>query len=378
MKSPRIRLALGLTLIMAAFASPIRAAEPESLRSGIDRSGIDASVRPQDDFFRYVNGGWIARTAIPADRPSYGAVFVLRDKSESKLRAIIEEAAASKENPEGSDARKIGDLYASFMDEARAEQLGMKPIEADFARVDAIADKAALIRTSASFAREGVTGLFGGFVNTDAKRSDQYIIYLNQSGLSLPDESYYREAAFKPIRDKFLAHVEKMFELAGIPDPKAKAASVLSVETALAKHHLDRVKNRDRLLTYNKVDRKGLDALAPGFDWTAWLSSFGAPAVDELVVRQPEYFRAISKLLDEVSLDDWKAWMKWHVLHAAAPFLSKAFVSENSAFFERTLEGAPRCACAGSEALKSSSGASATRPARSTWRNIFLRPRRPG
>jgi putative endopeptidase len=341
MKTPWIRLAQGLTLIAATLGPITRAADPETARSGIDRSGFDKSVRPQDDFFRYVNGGWIARTEIPADRASYGSFYVLRDKSESNLRSIIEEAAASTTNPVGSDARKIGDLYASFMDEARADQLGKKPIEADFVRIDAIGDRAALIRTLAEFQRAGVTGLFGGFVAPDAKRSDQYIIYLNQSGLSLPDESYYREAKFQPIREKFVAHVERMFELAGIPEPKSAAARVMAVETGLAKHHLDRVKNRDRLLTYNKVDRKGLLALSPGFDWTAWLSSFGAPAVAEVVVRQPDFLREMDRLLVLVPLDDWKVWMKWHVLDEAAPLLSKPFVDANFEFFQKTLDGAP-------------------------------------
>ena len=179
------------------------------------------------------------------------------------------------------------------MDEARADQLGKKPIEADLARVDAITDKAALDPApSPSFQREGVTGLFAAFVSNDAKKSDQYILYLNQSGLSLPDESYYREDKFKPIREKFVAHVEKMFALAGIPEPKAEAAKVMAVETALAKNHWDRVKSRDRTLTYNKMDRKALDSLSPGFDWNAWFSTYGDAKIDEVVVRQPDYFKA--------------------------------------------------------------------------------------
>jgi putative endopeptidase len=340
MHSPWIRLALGLPLVVAAAHGSTHAADLAPARSGIDRSGFDNKVRPQDDFFRYVNGGWIARTEIPADRPSYGASYVLRDKSESNSRAIIEALAAKRDNPVGSDERKISDLYTSFMDEARADQLGMKPIEADSARIDAITDKPAFLHALAEFQREGVTGLFGGFVSTDDKRSDRYIIYLNQSGLTLPDESYYREAGFRPIREKFTTHVEKMLALAGIPEPKSAAARVMAVETSLAKHHLDRVRNRDRIRTYNKFDRKGLDSLAPAIDWTAWLDRFGAPQVEELVVRQPDYLAAMSKLLGEVALDDWKLWLKWHALHAAAPFLSKPFVAENFAFFEHTLQGA--------------------------------------
>jgi putative endopeptidase len=344
MKSIRTSLALiavtlfTLGIVPRAFADD-RKATVAGAHAG--HEGFDASVRPQDDFFRHINGGWIASTEIPPDRPAYGSFHQLRDKSESSLRAIIEEAAAATGNAPGSEARKIGDLYKSFMDEARVEQLGIKPIEADLAQVDAIKDKADLIPTIARFQREGVTGLFIAFVTSDAKKSDQYILYLNQSGLSLPDEAYYREAKFKPLREKFLAHVEKMFKLAGIPDAKAEAASVMAVETALAKHHWDRVKSRDRTLTYNKMDRKALDSLSPGIDWNAWFSAFGDAKIDELVVRQPDYFKAISTILADTPLADLKAWLKWQVLHDAASLLSKPFVQEDFDFFDKTLTGSP-------------------------------------
>src|SRR5262249_34078163 len=154
-------------------------------------------------------------------------------------------------------------------------------------------------------------------------------------------ESYYREAKFKDIREKYRAHVERMLGLAGIAQPKEAAARVMAVETELAKHHWDRVRNRDRTLTYNKKNRKELDALTPGFDWSAYFQSFGARGIDEVIVRQPDYFTALAGMLDKISLDDWKLWMKWQVLHDAAPLLSKPFVDENFAFFGRTLTGAP-------------------------------------
>jgi putative endopeptidase len=338
---PWIRLLLCASLLASSFPIVVRAADRAAARSGVDTSGFDTAVRPQDDFFRYVNGGWIARTTIPADRSAYGSFFALRDKSESNLRTIIEQMAATAGNPTGPEARKLGDLYASFMDEARANELGKKPAEADFARIDAITDKASLISTLALLQREGVTGLFGALVSNDFKQSDRHILYLDQGGISLPDESYYRDAKFKPIREKFVAHVEKMFELAGSADPKAAAARVMAVETGLAKHHWDRVKSRDRTLTYNKLDRKQLDALALGYDWTTWLKGYGVKPIDEVVVRQPDYFTAMAKLLDQVSLDDWKTWLKWQVLHEAAPFLSAPFVEEDFAFFSKTLTGTP-------------------------------------
>jgi putative endopeptidase len=341
MRSSWIHIVATSTFLIAAGVGLRALAEgAQAARTAAGHEGFDTSVRPQDDFFRHVNGGWIASTEIPPDRPAFGSFFQLRDKSESNSRAIIEEAAAS-DSPVGSEARKIGDLYKSFTNEARAEQLGKKPIEADLGRVDGIAEKSAVIPTIASFQREGVTGLFVAFVSNDFKKSDEYILYLNQSGLSLPDEAYYRDDKFKPIREKFLAHVEKIFELAGISDAKAEAAKVMSVETALAKNHWDRVKSRDRTLTYNKMDRTALNSLSPGVDWNAWFSAFGDAKIDNVVVRQPDYFKAISKVFEETPLADIKAWLKWHVLRNAAPYLSKPFVDENFAFFEKTLSGAP-------------------------------------
>jgi putative endopeptidase len=315
---------------------------PEHPRSGITADGIDPTVRAQDDFFRHINGGWIKRVEIPSDRALYGSFVQLLDKSEANLRAIIEEAARHDDHAD-AEVRKIGDLYASFMDERQADKLGLDPIKHDLQKVDEITDKASLTRLVAELQREGLGGLFGGFVRPDDKHSDRYIVNLVQGGISLPDKSYYQDARFKPIREKFLTHLETMFRLAGQAAPKEAASTVMAVETELATHHWDRVRSRDRTLTYNKKDRKELEALAPGLDWSAWFQALGAPdrEIRELIVRQPEYFTALAAMLDKVSLADWKTWLKWHVLQDAAPYLSKSFVDENFAFSGRVLTGAP-------------------------------------
>ncbi|WP_165249960.1 M13 family metallopeptidase [Paludisphaera soli] len=314
---------------------------PASTRSGVDPSGFDKSVRPQDDFFRYVNGGWMQKTEIPADKSRWGTFDQLIDESDAAIRAIIEEAGKS-DAPEGSEARKVGDLYKSFLDEARVDELGLKPLADDLARVDALADKKALVALLGSLQRQGAAGgLFGAGVGVDAKKSDQYVVYMGQGGISLPDESYYREEKYKEIRDQFVAHVEKMLTLAGIEDAKAKAARVLELETAVAKHHWDRVKRRDRTLTYNKKTLAEVEKLAPAIDWKTWLENLGAPKIDEVVVAQPDFFEAASKLVDEVPLDDWKTWVRWRLIHDAAEYLSKPFVDEDFAFFGRTLSGTP-------------------------------------
>lgn len=328
----------GLPLLAAVFFAQSFGALL-SLRSGIDRSTFDPSVRAQDDLFRHVNGAWLARTEIPADHSVYGSFFLLRDESEAAVRKIAEELAAKTNEPAGSEARKIGDFYASFMDEAKVESLGLKPLEADLARIDAIGTKQEFLKTLAALQREGAIGLFRADVAIDAKRSDRYIVVLHQDGIELPDESYYREPKFRPIREKYADHVEKMFALAGVPGPKSVAECVISIEARLAEHHWDRVKSRDRTLTYNKMTRDALGELTPGFDWARWFADFGSPGASEVVVAQPDFFKAMAPLLDQVPLDRWKDWLKWHVLKEAAPFLSKPFADADFQFFDQTLTG---------------------------------------
>ncbi len=308
-------------------------------RSGVDRSHVDSSVRPQDDLFRHVNGKWLEGSPIPADRALDGAFYKLRDESEAELRSIIEQAAKS-EAPAGSVARKVGDLFASFMDEARVEARGEEPLRGDFAAIDRLKTKAEFLLTMAGLERDGVEGAFGISVDTDAKKSDRYVVYLSQGGLGLPDESYYHAEKFKKVREAYVAHIRKMFELAGQPEAARSAERVMDLETRLAKAHWDRVKNRDDTLAYNKKSLKGLGELAPGLDWAGWFKAIGLetpPA--EVVVRQPDYFAALAKAIEEVSVDDWKLWLRWHLLRAEAAYLSAPFVAENFDFYGKALTG---------------------------------------
>jgi putative endopeptidase len=335
-----------LTALLAAglvaaygMAGPRAGAADRVLRSGIVTSGFDAKVRPQDDLFRHVNGGWIAEAKIPAEYGYFGNLMELRDKALADLRAIIEDAAKQEDESSGSEARQIGDLYGSFMDEKKAEELGLEPIRGELARVDAVPDKAGFLRLMAELQRQGAGGLFRLFVIPDAKQSDREIVYLSQGGISLPDESFYRDPKFRPIREAFVAHVQKMFTLAGRPGPAAAAKQVMDLETRLAKSHWDRVKSRDQTLTYNKKDRAALDALTPGFDWATYFDVTGARDLHEVVVWQPDFFTAMAAAYKDVPLDQWKTWLAWHVIHEAAPYLNKAIVDEDFDF-ERRLTGA--------------------------------------
>jgi putative endopeptidase len=329
---------LGPAFVGAAAFGAALAADPAP-RSGVEKTGFDKAVRPQDDFFRYVNGGWIKDTEIPPDQSRWGSFNRLIDESEANVRALIE-GLAKADAPAGSEARKIGDLYKVFMDEEKADQLGIEPIMDDVHRVFSVENKADFVKLMAEFQRDGVPGLFGAYVDVDAKKSDQYIVYLFQGGIGLPDESYYRDPKYQKIREQYLAHVEKMAGLADARDPKNAAARVLDVETKIAKHHWDRVKRRNRDLTYNKKTLKELEALAPGIDWASWFKGLGAPEIAEVVVAEPDFFTEAAKLLDEIPLDDWKVWLAWRIVHDSASLLSKPFVDEDFAFYGRTLSGA--------------------------------------
>jgi putative endopeptidase len=316
------------------------------MTSGIDIDELDPAIRPQDDLFRHVNGRWLDSAEIPADRSVYGTFHRLRDEAEEQLRDIVEAAAtaaASGESAPGSESRKVGDLYSSFLDEEAVNALGAEPIAESLAVVDAIKDVPGLVGALGRLDRAGVGGLFGYFVNGDAKRSDRYIVYLNQGGLTLPDESYYREDTFAEIRTEYVGHLERMLALAGRPEPAAGAATIMALETRLAGLHWDRVTNRDATKTYTKLDRAALTALVPEFDWAAFLDGVRIPqgAFDEVIVRQPSFFTGLGQALTEVPVEDWKTWLSWRVVHSAASLLSSEFVEENFAFYGRTLTGAP-------------------------------------
>ncbi len=313
------------------------------MRSGLDLTHIDHSVRAQDDLFRFMNGKWLKESKIPDDRASDGAFYRLYEEAEKQVKEIILQQAASKA-ASGSNAQKIGDLYSSFMDEQRAESLGISPIKADLEKVKLVKSKSDFIKLLGELERGGLGGLFYAFVSTDHKDSTQNIIYLGQSGLSLPDEAYYREDEYEPIRQAFLLHMEKMFSLAAIEDGGQKAKQVLELESKIALSHWDQVKDRDATLTYNKKSFAELTSMCPEFDWQEWITASQTPphVLAQVVVRQPSYFEGLSKLLGSFELEKWQAWLTWHILSASAPYLNKDLVDENFNFYGTTLSGTPQ------------------------------------
>ena len=305
--------------------------------SGIDRSYMDPSVRPQDDLYRHFGGTWLATYEIPADRASDGVARALYDEAEGQVRAIIESASGS------GEAQKIGDLYKSFMDTAAITARGISPIQADLAAVDAITDLPSFISTMAELERRGLGGIFGAAIYADSMNSSMNIFHIGQGGLSLPDEAYYREEQYQEIRTAFIDHVEKMGRLAQVP---LNGAEILALETQIAAHHWDQVKDRDATLTYNKHNREQALALAPNLHFELWAEHSGIPAAafDDLNIHEPSFFSGVSDLLANFDnqRQQWISWLKWNVISGSAAYLTDDLVNQNFAFYGTTLSGTPQ------------------------------------
>ncbi|MFT4123064.1 MAG: M13-type metalloendopeptidase [Microbacteriaceae bacterium] len=310
------------------------------LASGIAIDDLEPGIRPQDDLFRHVNARWLARTEIPADRARWGSFMELAEAAEEAVHAIIEE---SRNAAPGSEARKVGDLFASFMDEERIESLGAAPIEPLLAEAAAPGTPSEFLRALGSLERRGIAGFLGIYIDNDPGDPSRYLPFLVQGGIGLPDESYYREERFAEVRASYAAFVERMLGLAGIEDAGDAARRILALETELASHHWSNVDSRDSEKTYNLRSWDELGAMAPGVDLDAWAAGVGTPdAFAEVVVYQPSFVEALPTLLVAERLDDWRAWLAWNVIRANAPYLSAAFVEANFDFYGRTLTGTPQ------------------------------------
>jgi putative endopeptidase len=311
----------------------------QPLTSGFDPTDFSTKTRPQDDLFQYVNGNWIEGTPLPEDKARYGTFDILADGAELAIREILEESRTA---PEGSEARKIGDLYSSFLDEERANTLGVGPLIERLALVRAVSSINELLALIGRLQRRGGGGFFDVYVNNDPGDPDRYVVLLEQSGLSLPDESYYREEHFASIREAFVAHVERMLDLAGVGDAAAKAAHIFDLETKVAAGHWNSVDSRDSEKTYNLKPWAEASALFGEVPLEVWHNALESPvgSFDEVVLRQPSFATAVGALFTESNLDAWKDWLTWQIVAGDAPFLSEEFVNESFDFYGRALTGA--------------------------------------
>jgi putative endopeptidase len=310
---------------------------------GFDPADFDHSVAPCDDFYKFTSGGWMKHNPIPADRPSWSTFAKLRAANEDALHDILEQAAANKSAAPGSNLQKIGDFYASCMDEAQAESTGAKPLDPEFERIAAVSDIPALQAEIARLQRMGVDLAFGFGSLQDFKDSTQVIFAAGQGGLSMPDRQYYLDDddRSKTLRAGYVRHVTNMFKLVGDSDSNAAAEAkvVIDMETTFAKAATERALLRDPERNYHMMTLVQLSDLTPHISWPTYFQQIGAPSVAEVDVTQPDAIKALDSSLASVSLDDWKIYLRWHLIHNAAPTLSKKFVDENFDFFSRQLSG---------------------------------------
>ncbi|WP_351075700.1 M13-type metalloendopeptidase [Shewanella sp. CAL98-MNA-CIBAN-0140] len=313
----------------------------QALTSGINFDNIDKSVRPQDDFYMYVNGAWLNKSDIPSDRTSIGAFYDLRENARDDVKAIIEDLSATPNLADGTDEQKVADLYRSFMDVDTLNKLGIAPIQAELDHIAALKDKQEL---TAFFGENQANG--GGtplafYVDIDAKDSSRYATHIYQYGLSLPEKDYYFNDSerFVNIRKAFVEHVEKMYSLAGLPDAKANAEAILALETQIAEKHWDVVENRDSTKTYNLYQVSNLPELASEINWDGYLAALGGDKQTDIIINQPSYIQGLNEVLKNNDLATWKNYMTWMTLTHNANNLSEALDNENFAFFSKTLNG---------------------------------------
>ncbi len=320
-----------------------RVTEPSALTSGVIANHLDPDVRPQDDFYRSVNGGWLATTDIPADRSNYGTFTILQEQAEHNLHTILEEAA--KHADAGGERQKIGDFYASFMDEATIEKRGLEPLKDELTRIDQIASRQDLSRYMGEAQRLGVAHPFVFFVTVNRRKSDEYIAAVSQRGLGMPDRDYYLsdEPRLQEIRDKYSTYVKDLLAAAQTPEPEDAAERIVALETRLARAHWTRVQNRDAEKTYNRYELDALAKLTPAIDWREFFIGVVVPLekVQAVNVTQPSYLEAVNQMVEEVALEDWRVYFRYKMLNAYAPNLPQRFVQLHFDFMDKTVSGVP-------------------------------------
>jgi putative endopeptidase len=335
-------MVIGVVFTKVAAQQAEQKAQKQGVTGSFDAKAIDRTADPCGDFYQYACGTWLKENPIPADQASWGRFSELNERNRTTLRGLLDKVSEPKASRSAIQA-KLGDYYATCMDEAQVESLGAKPIAADVKTIDAIKTKAELPAAMGALQRVGVATFFGFGSDQDFKDSSQVLAEVDQGGLGMPDRDYYfkTDAKSKEQREKYLAHVRKMFVLAGekAPAAAAHATAVMTIETALAKNALDRVSRRDPNKVYHKMSRKDLAALTPGFSWAKFYEGGQIPEFTDVNVTEPEYVRGVAKVIAAQPLPGIKAYLRWHKISTASTLLSKPFVDEHFDFYGRTLQG---------------------------------------
>ncbi len=330
---------LGLTVMTVLSCSSEKKAEKE-LTSGVLVEYMDTLVNPGDNFTAYVNGTWVKNTPIPDDKASYGVGYIVYEESEDNVKKIIEESSQG-EFAQGSDEQKVGDLYTSFVDFQKRNEIGVAPLKPEFDKIDALSNYDDLATYFAYANKVGINVPLGLFVYQDFKDPTIYTVYTWQSGLGLPDREYYlkEDERSDEIRAKYLEHVEKMFGLAGLPDGEKAARTVMALESALAEKHMEKEKTRDLVSLYNMFPVDTLGNIMPKFNWTAFLGEAGLAGQEKLGVLMLDYTKALDGIITSTDLDIWKTYLKWGVIDANASRLNEAMDRQNWEFYSAELRG---------------------------------------
>lgn len=337
-----MRTSIGALVLFSLVVSQLTAAEPKEkgLISGLELDNVSSEVAPGDNFYEFVNEGWLKNTEIPADQSNWGSFSVIDDQVKANIRKIIEEAAES-DAPQGSDAQKVGDFFKSFTDMERRNALGIEPLKPMLAEVAAVTDAESMATMAASLFRKGVVGPFGGFISPDLRKSDQYTVYMTQTGITLPDRDYYLEDT--PQYKKALADLEvyiaDMMEIFEQEDPKGAAQRIVALEKQLAELFWDRVARRDPIKSYNKVSQEGFATTLSNFSTGTFLDKCGMGDRTEFIVRQPSYFEGLNELLAEVPLSTWKEYYTYNVIDSYAMDLSEDIEKRYFSFHQTALSG---------------------------------------
>lgn len=339
-----------LTIISgSSMATPVlssKSGDAPHLSSGIEQKNMDTSVRPQDDFYTYVNGKWLEKTQIPADKSAWGSFYELRESTVAQLDTIIKDLEQNKSIKPASTEDKISNLYSSYMNEALLEKLKLKPITPIFEQIDKLSTKQQIPSLIAYLGKIGVDTPYSPEIHQDARDSSKVIVDLHQSGLGLPDRDYYLktdDAKLSAIRSQYLVHIEKMLSMSGDKTAHQDAADILALETKLAAAQWTKVQNRDPIKTYNKIALDKLAILTPNYAWNSYLVDSGfKDKISYVIVSQPSYLQGFAKTLQDTPLSAWQIYFKWQVLRSFAPMLNKAYAGENFAFYGTILNGTPK------------------------------------
>ncbi|MDP4530129.1 M13 family metallopeptidase [Alkalimonas delamerensis] len=320
--------------------SPSQQQQAPTLSSGIELHNMDTSVAPQQNFFRFVNGNWLERTEIPADRARWGSFDELREVAEQHVLDIILELAEG-QHAQNSDAQKIADLFRSFLDTETIESLGLMPLQPELDRISALQSHADLAKLWGEWQhiRSGVPMVL--FVGQDQRQSDQYITAATQSGLGMPDRDYYLKDDERSLQilQEYQNLIQRFWQLAGWEQGEQAAETILAIERQLAEAQWSRIQNRDRNATYNKMTPAELAESAPGFDWASMLTAAQLADIDALVIRQPSYFTDFAALQQQIPLSEWQDYLRFHLLRSSASMLPSAFDDASFDFFGRVLSG---------------------------------------